>query len=138
AAPRVRHVGRMLAFKLNGTATLPPDPPLAAPPNPPTIAASPEVLAVGKARYDLYCARCHGYDTVSANVIPDLRRSPMLSDKEAGRTVVIDGVLAERGMVSWSKYLTPDDAEAVRAYIADKARGAPAPSPTTSSGQRAD
>ena len=32
--PRVRHNGRMLAFKLNGTGAFPPDPPLAPPPTP--------------------------------------------------------------------------------------------------------
>ena len=104
--------------------------------SPPVIAASAEVLALGKARYDLYCARCHGFDTVSANVIPDLRRSPMLSDQDAWRTVVIDGVLADRGMVSWSKYVTPDDAEAIRAYVSDKAGAAPASQAPASSGQR--
>jgi quinohemoprotein ethanol dehydrogenase len=133
AAARVRHPGRMLAFKLNGTATLPPEPPLAPPPpNLPQMVASPEALSVGKARYDLYCARCHGFDTVSANVIPDLRRSPMLADKDAWHTVVIDGVLAERGMVSWAQYLTADDAEAVRAYVAAQARALFPAEPTPS------
>jgi quinohemoprotein ethanol dehydrogenase len=122
AQPRVRTNGRMLAFKLNGSATLPPDPPVAPPANPPTQVAAKAVLDTGKDHYDLYCARCHGYDTQSANVIPDLRRSPMLTDPDAWRTVVLDGVLADRGMVSWSKYLSADDAEAVRAYVGEQAR----------------
>ena len=122
AAARVRDVGRMLAFKLNGTATLPPEAPLAPAPNPPETIASPEVVSLGKARYDLYCGRCHGYDTVSANVIPDLRRSPMLNDKDAWHTVVIGGALTDRGMVSWSKYITAEEAEAIRAYVGVHAR----------------
>jgi quinohemoprotein ethanol dehydrogenase len=122
AQARVRDNGRMLAFKLNGSGTLPADAPLAPPANPPEQTASRSDYDHGKAHYDLYCSRCHGADTQSANVIPDLRRSPMLTDANAWRTVVIDGVLADRGMVSWSKYLSPADAEAVRAYVGEQAR----------------
>jgi quinohemoprotein ethanol dehydrogenase len=122
APARVRHNGRMLAFKLNGTAALPADPPFAPPANPPEQAASMSDIAKGKAHYDLYCGRCHGFDTLSANVIPDLRRSPMLTDAPSWRAVVLEGALTDRGMVSWSKYLSPDDAEAVRAYVGEQAR----------------
>jgi quinohemoprotein ethanol dehydrogenase len=122
APARVRDNGRMLAFKLNGAAILPPDAPLAPPANPPEQIASKSDYATGKAHYDLYCARCHGFDTISPNVIPDLRRSPMLTDAASWRTVVIDGALTERGMVSWSKYLSPADAEAIRAYVGETAR----------------
>ena len=122
APARVRHAGRMLAFKLDGAGTLPPEAPFAPGANPPQQVAAKAAYDLGKAHYDLYCARCHGYDTQSANVIPDLRRSPMLTDPQAWRTVVLDGALTDRGMVSWSKYLSPDDAEAVRAYIGEQAR----------------
>ena len=54
--------------------------------------------------------------------MPDLRRSPVLADKEAWRAVVIDGVLKERGMVSFARSLSVDDAEAVRGYVVGKAR----------------
>jgi quinohemoprotein ethanol dehydrogenase len=122
AQARVRDNGRMLAFKLNGSGTLPADAPLAPPANPPEQTASKGDYDKGKAHYDLYCSRCHGIDTQSANVIPDLRRSRMLTDPNAWRTVVIDGALSDRGMVSWSKYLSPADSEAVRAYVGEQAR----------------
>ena len=130
---RVRDNGRMLAFKLNGSATLPPDAPLAPPANPPDQIASKPAYDTGKAHYDLYCSRCHGFDTQSANVIPDLRRSPMLTDKDSWKSVVLDGALTERGMVSWAKYLSPDDAEAVRAYVGEQARVLQQQEQTTSS-----
>jgi quinohemoprotein ethanol dehydrogenase len=119
---RVRDNGRMVVFKLNGTASLPPDAPLAPPANPPEQIASRSDYDVGKAHYDSYCARCHGFDTQSANVIPDLRRSRMLTDKASWKNVVIDGALTDRGMVSWVKYLTVADAEAIRAYVGEQAR----------------
>ncbi|HEU4626886.1 MAG TPA: PQQ-dependent dehydrogenase, methanol/ethanol family [Steroidobacteraceae bacterium] len=119
---RMRDNGRMLAFKLDGTATLPPDSPLAPPANPPDQIASSTAYNTGKAHYDLYCARCHGFDAQSANVIPDLRRSPMLTDKSAWKRVVIDGALTDRGMVSWAKFLSPADAETIRAYVGEQAR----------------
>jgi quinohemoprotein ethanol dehydrogenase len=119
---RVRDNGRMLVFKLNGTASLPPDAPLAPPANPPEQIASRSDYDRGKAHYDLYCARCHGFDTQSTNVIPDLRRSRMLTDKASWKSVVIDGALTDRGMVSWAKYLTAADAEAIRVYVGEQAR----------------
>jgi quinohemoprotein ethanol dehydrogenase len=122
AQARMRHNGRMLAFKLNGSATLPPDPPLAPPANPPAQVAAKADYDTGKAHYDLYCSRCHGFDTQSANVIPDLRRSPMLTDEQSWRSVVLEGALTARGMVSWAKYLSAEDAEAVRAYVGEQAR----------------
>ncbi len=122
AQARIRDNGKMLAFKLNGTATLPPDAPFAPPANPPRERASAADVAAGKDHYDLYCSRCHGFDTQSANVVPDLRRSPMLTDKQSWQQVVIGGALTERGMVSWSKYLTPEQAETVRAYVGEQSR----------------
>ena len=119
---RVRDNGRMLVFKLNGTGTLPPDSPLAPPANPPEQIASRADYDTGKAHYDLYCARCHGFDTQSANVIPDLRRSRMLTDKASWKSAVLDGALTDRGMVSWAKYLTPADAETIRVYVGEQAR----------------
>jgi len=37
---------------------------------------------------------------------------------------VIGGALQSFGMVSFDKYLSSDDAEAIRAYVASEARGA--------------
>jgi quinohemoprotein ethanol dehydrogenase len=65
---------------------------------------------------------CHGSSTYSNGVIPDLRRSANLADKETWQSIVIDGVLQDNGMVSFANRLSPEDAEAIRAYIADRAR----------------
>ena len=123
---RARQVGRVLAFKLDGTATLPPDPPLAPPVVLPHETWSAEVIDEGKAHYARLCGRCHGLNMRASNIVPDLRRSAALADKAAWKSIVLDGALRAQGMVSWSEYLTPASAESVRAYVADEARKASA------------
>lgn len=122
AKPRARHDGHVVAFKLDGTAPLPPEAAPPPPANPPAQIASAADLAVGEARYARYCARCHGVEAVSSNVIPDLRRSPLLTSREAWRAVVVGGALADHGMIGWSRYLDPAAAETIRAYVGEKAR----------------
>jgi quinohemoprotein ethanol dehydrogenase len=122
AAARVPHLGSVVAFKLNGTATLAPEPPLAPAPNPPAEIASLEIQMEGARLYAAHCARCHGFDAVGANVIPDLRRSPMLTDAKAWHAVVIEGLRAERGMISWSRFITAGQAESIRKYLGERAR----------------
>jgi mono/diheme cytochrome c family protein len=117
-----RQVGRMVVFKLNGTGKFPADPPRAPPPAPPSQTWSAEVVEQGKAHYSKFCARCHGLNMMAANIIPDLRRSAALADKDAWHAIVIGGALERQGMISWSKLISSDDAEAIRAYVADEAR----------------
>jgi mono/diheme cytochrome c family protein len=59
---------------------------------------------------------CHGADAIGA-ILPDLRYSVVPQQKEAWDDVVLKGALAEQGMVSFSRYLTPSQSEAVRAYV---------------------
>jgi mono/diheme cytochrome c family protein len=57
-------------------------------------------------------------------VLPDLRRSAALNDKELWHNILITGILKDAGMVSFKEYLTADQVEAIRAYVAQKARAA--------------
>lgn len=117
-----RPPGRVLVFKLGGKARLP-EASLALPPaNVPTDNWSDRTIAAGNSLYANYCARCHGVGTYSSGVLPDLRRSGALGSKEAWNSVVRDGVLAERGMVSFAKELNADQSEAIRAFVGDAAR----------------
>jgi quinohemoprotein ethanol dehydrogenase len=122
ATPRVRHNGRMLAFKLNGSGTFPADPGPAPPPNPPAEVARPAQAALGETIYGKRCGLCHGFDTVSPNIVPDLRRSAFLTSPAGWQAVVIGGALADRGMISWKQFVTPVQAEAVRAFVGERAR----------------
>jgi len=38
------------------------------------------------------------------------------------RSIVVDGALEPNGMIGWSQFLTPEDAESIRAYVAAQAR----------------
>jgi quinohemoprotein ethanol dehydrogenase len=83
---------------------------------------SPLAAAAGAEPYRVYCSRCHGGETHSLNIIPDLRRSAALSSAVLWKSIVIDGALEPNGMVGWSQFLTPEDAESIRAYVAAQAR----------------
>jgi mono/diheme cytochrome c family protein len=70
----------------------------------------------------VYCSRCHGGETHSLNIIPDLRRSAALSSAVLWKSIVIDGALEPNGMIGWSQFMTPEEAELIRAYVAAQAR----------------
>ncbi len=116
-SPRMVNVPRVLAFKLGGKASLPPAPeyqPRALTPPPATASAA--TVSKGEGLYQKYCGNCHGDVAVSGGVIPDLRYSGTLkSDTWFG--VVLDGMLKQAGMVSFSKELSREDAAAIRDYV---------------------
>lgn len=118
---RVSQPGRLVVFKLNGGAKLPADPERAPPPNVPVEAFSPAAISHGEALYGKYCGRCHGGGSRASNNLPDLRRSKEATNSSAWHAVVLDGALSAGGMVSWSKFLSPSDAEDIRAYVGDQA-----------------
>ena len=121
AEARMRQPGRMLAFKIGGTATLPAEPEPAPPANPADETFSAEMIENGRAAYGKYCYRCHGPNAVSSNVIPDLRRSASLSDKDIWHMIVWEGALEPAGMIGWSKYLQTEQVEELRAFVSSEA-----------------
>jgi len=115
------NIGRMLAFKLGGKATLQPAQPIEMPPlNPPPSTASPATIAKGKARYQRFCSGCHGDVAVSGGVLPDLRYSSALSNDQ-WFDIVLAGMLQEGGMVSFKTEISHRDADAIRAYVISRA-----------------
>jgi quinohemoprotein ethanol dehydrogenase len=120
--PRPQPNGRVLAFALDGTAALPPFAATLPPPDPGTGQWPPETAARGERLYGLNCLGCHGMGTMSAGVLPDLRRSTALPDAENWRNIVIGGALTDAGMIGFGRYLSADDAEAIRAYVTAEAR----------------
>jgi quinohemoprotein ethanol dehydrogenase len=122
-AQRVPPNGRVLVFKLGGTAKLPPyESPELPPPNPPTETFTEAQIAQGGNIYEGNCGICHGAGARSSGLVPDLRRSGALNDKETWAGVVHGGMLRERGMVSFSKWFSKDEIEAVRAYVGVQAK----------------
>lgn len=120
---------RLLVYRLGGKATLPEKVPYTPPPlDPPENFGDAATLARGQTKYNEHCAACHGNDGRVTSVFPDLRYAGALHSAEAFKAIVIDGAMQANGMVSFAKVLTPEDAEAIRAYIvslANQAKNAP-------------
>ena len=120
---------RVLAFALDGAASLPPAAALnrTSPTNLPASNATNAALAQGRELFFAHCARCHGDNAVSGNVIPDLRYSPVLVSAEQWKAIVHDGALAANGMMSFAKWLDASQVELVRQYVLGRARALKAP-----------
>ncbi|WP_108789031.1 PQQ-dependent dehydrogenase, methanol/ethanol family [Erythrobacter sp. Alg231-14] len=118
----VRNVSRLLVFKLGATGELPAERELASLPlDPPASRASADTIALGGDKYARYCAVCHAPAAVGSTVLPDLRRSGTLGNKDAWAAVVHDGILKDNGMVGFSESMSRDEIEAIRAYVIHRA-----------------
>lgn len=112
---------RLLVFRLDGTAKLPPAPQRqTVRTQPPPDTGSASEIATGDALYGRYCLRCHGSGAVSAGPYPDLRWTPLLSG-EGFDQVVLGGALKQRGMPGFGSSLTQADLKALRAYLIRRA-----------------
>ena len=118
----VRNVSRLLVFKLNGAAQLPPEQSVALRPlDPPAVSGTPEQIAEGAQQYGRFCGACHGDAAYGGGLLPDLRRSALLGDDAAWSSVVREGALRTRGMVSFAPVLSSAQVEAIRAYVIKRA-----------------
>jgi mono/diheme cytochrome c family protein len=111
--------GRVVAFKLGGKAELPAlvaDPTIHRPPDVRRAHATGSVEA-GHRNYNRICMVCHGREAHSITAIPDLRYSDAIVDRDTFKSIVLDGVRANKGMVSFASVLTPAEAEEIRAYL---------------------
>ncbi len=119
-ASRPGQMGRVLAFKIGGTAQLPARPAVAAPP-PPDLSA---VKTTGNAKtgarlYADHCMVCHGAGGVAGGVLSDLRYSGSLAREKLWRAIVLDGALTDSGMVAFRGRLD-EPAGGARARLADR------------------
>ncbi len=116
AAGVVDNRGRLLVWKLGGTAQLPPQQVAAR-----ELAAVPAhfdaaLVTRGNHTYHRWCATCHGVGVVSGGVLPDLRKAdpkiyPMMD------AIVLQGALAGNGMPRFDAWLGPADVAAIRGYV---------------------
>jgi len=136
---RPRLPGRLMVFKLGGTAKAPEFPAPAAPAIDLAGLTSTGNVQHGFELFHKNCQVCHG-PNASGAWLPDLKRSPMLMTADNWKGVVIDGASASRGMASFSRFFSPQDAEDVRAYViteAKKAQTAAAAPPAAAQGAKA-
>ena len=118
AAYRYGNAGRILTFKLNGTA-VPVPPPVQEPPfpQPPPREADPSRIANGELLHARFCGRCHA---MGRALLPDLRRlSP--ATHRLFYEIVLSGLYQGKGMARWDDVLTRADAEDIHAYLVDQA-----------------
>lgn len=115
--PLAHPPGRVLVFRLDGTARLPALDTSIPPINAGSGTWSSAQLATGERIYGKICSACHAFATKSAGVFPDLKRSGALPSRDAWRQIVIGGALEDSGMVGFSRYISADEAEDVRGYV---------------------
>lgn len=111
------NTGRILTFRVGGSDRLPPAQTRQARPNPPPLTPKmAKLVPKGNKLYHLNCAVCHGIGAVSASNIPDLRNISRKTHRQF-MAIVLGGMYADKGMVSFAGTLRPDDVEAIHAYI---------------------
>jgi PQQ-dependent dehydrogenase (methanol/ethanol family) len=125
---RPRLPGRLLVFKLGGTVKAPPFKIVEPPPLDLSNVKTTGDKAHGYVVFNDNCQVCHGANA-TGSWLPDLKRSVMITTPDDFNSVVIQGVRAHNGMVSFSRFLKPQDVEDVRAFLISQAKGEPLPTP---------
>jgi quinohemoprotein ethanol dehydrogenase len=122
---------RVVAFKIGGTATLPPPPAtISQVLNPPANFGTEAQVKSGADMYTNSCGICHEGQARNSTSAPDLRYSPFLANNVAFKSVVIDGIKVDGGMKSFKGALTDANVEDIRAHlvsIANQLKNNPAP-----------
>ena len=117
--------GTVLVFKLDGNLDLPiPDIVQSSVPDLPDDVFSVTQISEGDDIYHAQCASCHGGIGIPnevAIVAPDLRLMT-LSSHQAMTDIVLGGSRADRGMPEFRDAVTPDQLQAIRAFIIEQAR----------------
>ena len=111
-----------MVFKLGARGALPEAPPLVERPlDPPPFTGTEAQALAGARAYGRYCSVCHGDAAVAGALNPDLRHSGVLNSPQVMKGIVIDGILAHRGMVSFAPDLDEAKVEAIRHYLVRRA-----------------
>ncbi len=120
--PKATPNGRLLVFKLGATERLPDF----APVQRDVVTAQAGVPENQASRafglFGRYCAACHGIETLSAGVLPDLRYSAAVANESLWQAIVRDGAYEAKGMVGFGARLSAADVELLRLYVSDQAR----------------
>ena len=76
--------------------------------------------ARGQDLYQRNCTGCHEGGRLFSG-FPDLNYTVALSNGDLFKAIVVDGALAENGMISFKKALKAEDAEAIRSFLTARA-----------------
>lgn len=115
------HNRRLITFSMNGTAEMPPLPPprVVQPIAAPEFVVDFNLAAKGEILFRK-CDDCHGPDTYSGGMAPDLRASPITMSEAAFDLIVKDGGNVTMGMPAFRE-LSDEDLLALRHYIRHQA-----------------
>ena len=113
-------VGRLLVFKLGGTAQLPALPDPVTPPRPPELTGSALNVAQGEIVYHRYCAACHGAGAVSSGLLPDLRHMAPDTHRQF-EDIVLRGIRSDKGMVSFAPLINAEETKDIHTYLIHRA-----------------
>jgi quinohemoprotein ethanol dehydrogenase len=112
---------RVLVYKLNGTVQLPEaPPPVPQVLNPPADFGDAAMHARGEDLYQRNCSGCHEGGRLFSG-FPDLNYTVALNAPDLFKGIVVDGALAENGMISFKNVLKAEDAEAIRSFLTARA-----------------
>jgi alcohol dehydrogenase (cytochrome c)/quinohemoprotein ethanol dehydrogenase len=112
---------RLLVYKLNGAVQLPPaPPPVQQVLNPPADFGDAALHAAGQDLYQRNCSGCHEGGRLFSG-FPDLNYTIALNSPDLFKAIVVDGALAESGMISFKNALKVEDAEAIRSFLTARA-----------------
>ena len=125
---RPRLPGRLLVFKLGGAAKAPAFVMPAQPEIDLSKVATTGDKAHGYVVFNANCQVCHGANA-NGSWLPDLKRTPMITTAADFNSVVLEGVRAHNGMISFAKFLSNQDVEDVRAFLISQGKGEPLPNP---------
>ena len=129
---RVRGGARVLVWKLDGTAEVPPGRPPLGPVPPPTheVAATPVEIRRGAMLYQEKCSACHGPGAIGGGSgVPDLRYLDATQHQYFEETV-LRGLRIQGGMPRFDDLLDAEDVRMIQAWILSRARataGRPVP-----------
>ena len=113
-----RAPARLLVFRLGANAALPALKPEEELPEPPPLRATEAQVQKGAVLYARTCALCHGQQALGG--VKDLRR--MTKETHAQfKDIVLGGLRKDKGMASFADILTPEDADAIHAYLIARA-----------------
>ncbi len=111
----------LLVYRLNGTVQLPPaPPPVPQVLNPPPDFGDAAMHARGQDLYQRNCSGCHEGGRLFSG-FPDLNYTIALNNAPLFKAIVVDGALAENGMISFKNSLKAEDAEAIRSFLVARA-----------------
>ncbi|NBC36571.1 PQQ-dependent dehydrogenase, methanol/ethanol family [Novosphingobium sp. FSY-8] len=122
AAYNRENAGRLLVFRLDGKAALPPPPArpaleIAPPPPPQAPGVTQATIGMGRGLFYSNCAICHSNQHRS--ITPDLRRMSAPTH-QIFNEIVMKGLYLPKGMPRWDDLFSQAQADAIHAFLIDE------------------